>query len=67
MTKNTTDISLFRVKRKEKKITQLAFSKTIGIHRDTLIDIEKGRGNPSLAVMEAICGELGLEVRICFK
>ena len=46
------------VARAEKALTQEALAKSVGVSRQTINSIEKGKFNPSLNLCKAICREL---------
>ena len=56
-----------RYLRKEKKMSQLDLSLESGINRNYLSDLEKGRRNPSLLVLEKLCNALGVSLSTLFK
>lgn len=56
-----------RYLRKEKKMSQLDLSLESGINRNYLSDLEKGRRNPSLLVLEKLCNVLGVSLSTLFK
>ena len=56
-----------RYLRKEKKKSQLDLSLESGINRNYLSDLEKGRRNPSLLVLEKLCNALGVSLSTLFK
>lgn len=50
--------------RKEAGIKQGDMAKRIGIRREHLCMIEKGKSKPSMKVLCAICDELGLKISL---
>jgi transcriptional regulator with XRE-family HTH domain len=43
-------------------LTQAALAKTAGLPRSTIANLESGDGNPSLAVLAKVAGELGVPI-----
>jgi len=56
-----------RFLRKEKKLSQLDLSIECGINRNYISDLEKGRRNPSLLILEKICYGLDVDLATLFK
>ncbi len=56
--------SLLKKRRKELMINQLDLSEITGIAVHTISDIESGKGNPTLQVINKICDVLGMEILI---
>lgn len=50
-------------RRKALRITQLDLAEIAGVGLATVKDIERGKGNPSLATVEKIMLVLGMEIR----
>jgi len=50
--------------RREKGLTQKKFAEQIGITNSRLCSIERGRVKPSAKMLETICDELGLIIRL---
>ena len=46
-------------------MSQAAYAKLVGISTQSLMDFERGRGNPTLKTLEAIARPFGL--RVCFR
>lgn len=70
--KEKTDISISIGKalhklRKEAGLTQMQFCMKSGIDLKYLSNIENGRRNPSLEVIERIAGTLGIKISEFFK
>ena len=61
------DLTVLRTFSKAKGIKILDISKRVGIARLNYSLVERGKKRVPLDVLERICGELGLEVRICLK
>ena len=53
---------LIRKRRKSLRIDQLALSEIAGISVHTLSNIEAGRSNPTVAVLERVLNALGMEL-----
>lgn len=56
--------SLLKKRRKELMINQFDLSEITGIAVHTISDIESGKGNPTLQVINKICDVLGMEILI---
>ena len=52
---------------KQKGYSQLTFSYEIGVNKNYLCDLEKGRRNPTLEILEKICKGLELNLEDLFK
>lgn len=48
----------FKSARAKLDLSQEDLAKTVGVSRQTIINIEKGRGNPSLDLCKKICKKL---------
>lgn len=62
------ELSLQQACRRMRRILGLpqpAYARLIGISAQTLMDFERGKGNPTLETLEAIARPFGLE--ICFR
>lgn len=62
------ELSLRHASRRMRRILGLpqpAYAKLIGISAQTLMDFERGKGNPTLETLEAIGRPFGLHV--CFR
>ena len=46
-------------------LSQPAYAELIGISAQSLMDFERGKGNPTLKILEAIARPFGL--RVCFR
>lgn len=53
--------------RKEKKMSQLDLSLECGVNKNYISDLEKGRRNPSIEVLERIAIGLGVDLSTLFK
>jgi transcriptional regulator with XRE-family HTH domain len=58
---------LIRERRQLLRIDQKTAAELSGISVHTLSDIESGKGNPSIKVLNAVLDALGLEIRIQIK
>lgn len=47
-------------------LTQQALADTVGVRRETIVNLERGRYNPSLKLALKICSALGAEVEDVF-
>lgn len=56
-----------RAERKRQKLYQKQVAEAAGIHRNTLADLEAGKGNVELNTLIAVCDQLGLAIRIVPK
>ena len=54
-------------RRKMLKITQRTLAELAGVGINTLTKIERGKGNPTIEVLEKILDTLGLELQIGIK
>ena len=54
-------------RRKELKITQPHLAELAEISTNTLCKLERGQGNPSLAVLQRLAEVLGMTIRLCVK
>lgn len=54
-------------RRKLLKIDQKTLADLAGVHKNSLIQLESGNGNPTLEVLIKIAEVLGLEVKIGIK
>jgi len=62
------DLTLLKQQRKAKKISQGDIARQVGITQGYLSQIEKGkRTGVNIEIVESICTELGLELRILIK
>ncbi len=61
------DYKLLREKRKTRKMRQQDVALLLGISQPYYSQIEKGRRNPPVILVEDICDILGLELRILIK
>lgn len=52
--------------RKQKNIQQKELAELVGIGNDWLCDIEKGKGIPSVALLQKIAKALGCELKDLF-
>ena len=46
-------------RREERGLTQLALAEECGVRRETIVNLERGRYNPSLRLALKICAALG--------
>ena len=53
-----------RMARVEQGLTQAQLAATLGVSRQWLIDIERGRGNPSYDTMFRIAEKMGFSIEI---
>ena len=53
-------------RREERGLTQLALAEECGVRRETIVNLERGRYNPSLRLALRICAELGSRVEELF-
>lgn len=53
--------------RREKKMSQLDLSLECGVNKNYISDLEKGRRNPSVEVLERIANGLGVDLSTLFK
>lgn len=51
-----------RTARKARGLTAIALAELAGMHRNTLLALETGKGNIELGKLLSLCGELGLEL-----
>ena len=58
---------IFRARRAMLKITQQELADITGISPRTLVDLEQGKGNPSLATLQKVASVLGLEITAVIK
>ncbi len=58
---------MIKERRKFLKITQKEFSDIIGIGLRGLVDLENGKGNPTVIQLNKICDALGLKLEINIK
>lgn len=49
------------------RINQRALSEIAGISVHTLSNVEAGKGNPTVAVLERVLNALGMELRVQIK
>lgn len=56
-----------RFLRKEKKMSQLDLSLESGVNKNYLCDLEKGRRNPSVLVLEKIAVALDVDLQTLFQ
>ncbi|MEN6362826.1 MAG: helix-turn-helix domain-containing protein [Bacteroidales bacterium] len=56
-----------KARRKVLSITQRTLAELAEVGINTLTRIEKGEGNPSLAVLEKIADTLGMELKLVVK
>lgn len=56
-----------KARRKVLSITQRTLAELAEVGINTLTRIEKGEGNPSLAVLEKIADTLGMELKLVIK
>ena len=66
MTKNEIGQNI-RERRKFLRITQKELSEIVGIGLRSLIDIESGKGNPTIEQLQKIVSALGLTIEIKVK
>ncbi|MCD4796018.1 MAG: helix-turn-helix domain-containing protein [Candidatus Cloacimonetes bacterium] len=58
---------LLKSRRNELGINQVDLSEISGVALHTISDIESGKGNPTLQVINKICDILGMELKIHVK
>jgi transcriptional regulator with XRE-family HTH domain len=58
---------VIKERRKFLKINQKEFSDIIGIGLRSLVDLENGKGNPTVIQLNKICDALGLKLEINFS
>jgi transcriptional regulator with XRE-family HTH domain len=58
---------LIRKRRLSLRIDQRGLSEIAGISVHTLSNIEAGKGNPTVAILERVLNALGMELRIQIK
>ena len=58
---------LIRKRRMSLRIDQRTLSEIAGISVHTLSNIEAGKGNPTVAILERVLNALGMELRIQIK
>ncbi len=58
---------LIRKRRVSLRIDQRALSEIAGVSVHTLSNIEAGKGNPTVAILERLLNALGMEFRIQVK
>lgn len=58
---------LIRKRRMSLRINQRALSEIAGISVHTLSNVEAGKGNPTVAVLERVLNALGMELRVQIK
>ena len=56
-----------RYLRKERKMSQLALSLESGINRNYISDLEKGRRNPTLVILNKIAVSLNIDLATLLK
>lgn len=56
-----------RFLRKEKKMSQLDLSLESNVNKNYISDLEKGRRNPSILVLERIANALDVDLATLFK
>ncbi len=54
--------SYIRHARKAQKLSAITLAQRCGVHRNTLLALETGKGNIELSRLLSICAELGLEL-----
>jgi transcriptional regulator with XRE-family HTH domain len=58
---------IVKIRRKELKITQPHLAELAEISTNTLYKLERGQGNPSLAVLGKLAEVLGMEIKMEIK
>ena len=58
---------LLKSRRNELGINQIDLSEISGVALHTISDIESGKGNPTLQIINKICDILGMELKIHVK
>ena len=53
--------------RKQRKMSQLDLSIEANVNKNYISDLEKGRRNPTLLVIERIADALGVSLEVLFK
>lgn len=53
-------------RREERGLTQLALAEECGVRRETIVNLERGRYNPSLRLALKICAALGANAEELF-
>lgn len=53
-------------RREERGLTQLALAEECGVRRETIVNLERGRYNPSLRLALKICAALGAKAEDLF-
>lgn len=61
------DLSILRIARKSMGLSLGSMSVKVGVNRNMLGMIERGKVVPRLDMLERICDILGLEVRLLIK
>lgn len=62
---NTPELGqILKERRKSSGITQRDLAELCDVAMHTISDLESGKGNPTLAVLDRICQVLGLEISI---
>lgn len=56
-----------RAERKRQKLFQKQVAEGSRVHRNTLADLEAGKGNVELNTLIAICDQLGLDIQLIPK
>lgn len=56
-----------KARRKVLNIDQKTLANLAGVHKNSLIQLESGSGNPTLEVLIKICEVLGLELKTSTK
>jgi y4mF family transcriptional regulator len=56
-----------KIRREELKITQPHLAELAGVSTNTVYKLERGQGNPSLAVLYKLAEVLGMELKIEVK
>lgn len=65
---NTKEIgTIIKQRRQSLKVKQLELSELAGVGINTLVAIERGKGNPKLETLLAILDTLGLQIDIRLK
>ena len=65
---NTKEIgNIIKERRRILKVNQLELSELAGIGINTLVDIERGQGNPKLETLISVLDVLGLQLSIKLK
>ena len=58
---------LYKQRRKDLRITQTDLADLSQVHINTIVQLERGTGNPTLEVLEKVADVLGLQLTLQIK